>query len=51
MLPGAILRQEYPLGEHRRKVEVVKVELKRPNAGHFLAAGDVGLLIQGGMTL
>jgi hypothetical protein len=32
-----------PLGEHRRKVEVVQVALKRPAVGHLLAAGDARL--------
>jgi len=40
--PGAILRQVCPLGEHRRKAEVVQVALKRPAVGHLLAVGDAG---------
>ena len=41
--PGAVLRQVCPLGEHRRKAEVVQVALKRPALGHLLAAGNAGL--------
>ena len=40
---GAVLRQVCPLGEHRRKAEVVQVALKRTAVGHLLAAGDAGL--------
>ena len=43
MPPGAVLRQVCPLGEHRRKAEVLQVALKRPAVGHLLAAGDAGL--------
>ena len=28
LLPGAVLRQVYPLGEHRREIEVVQVALE-----------------------
>ena len=44
---GAVLRQVFPLGEHRREVEVVQVALKRPAVGHLLAAGDTGLSYPG----
>ena len=37
------MRQVCPLGEHRRKAEVVQVALKRPAVSHLLAAGDAGL--------
>ena len=41
--PGAVLPQVCPLGEHRRKAEVVQVALKRPAVGHLLVAGGAGL--------
>ena len=41
--PGAVLCQACPLGEPRRKAEVVQVALRRPAVGHLLAAGDAGL--------
>jgi len=41
--PGAVLRQVCPLGEHRRKAEVLQVALKRPAVGHLLAAKTSGL--------
>jgi len=45
--PGAVLRQVFPLGEHRRKAEVVQATLKRPAVGYFLAAVDTGFSYPG----
>ena len=48
--PGAVLRQVFPLGEHRRKVEVVQVALKRPAVGHLVAVSPIAQPPRGGAT-